>query len=84
MSSEVRRKLTTILAADAYGYSAAMEADERRALSALQAAPGLPALQMLVEVAKDEKQHSKEVLEAALAAAHEVKRRIAGAEAAAR
>lgn len=54
--------------------------DDRKlmAISALQAAPGLPALQLLVEVAKDEKHHSKEVLEAALAAVHEVKRRIAG------
>lgn len=38
MSSEVRRKLTTILAADAEGYSREMEADEVRALAALQAA----------------------------------------------
>lgn len=54
--------------------------DDRKlmAISALQAAPGLPALQLLVDVAKDEKHHSKEVLEAALAAVHEVKRRMAG------
>ncbi len=38
MSSEVRRKLTTILAADAEGYSREMEADEVRALGALHAA----------------------------------------------
>ena len=38
MSSEVQRKLTTILAADAEGYSRVMEADEVRALGALQAA----------------------------------------------
>ncbi|MBI1187585.1 MAG: adenylate/guanylate cyclase domain-containing protein [Alphaproteobacteria bacterium] len=38
MSSPVRRKLTTILAADADGYSRAMEADEVRAMGALQAA----------------------------------------------
>ncbi|MBL8552454.1 MAG: adenylate/guanylate cyclase domain-containing protein [Hyphomonadaceae bacterium] len=36
--SEVRRKLTTILAADADGYSRAMEADEVRALGELKAA----------------------------------------------
>lgn len=35
---EVRRKLTTILAADADGYSRAMEADEVRTLAGLQAA----------------------------------------------
>ena len=38
MSSDVQRKLTTILAADAEGYSRVMEADEVRALGALQAA----------------------------------------------
>jgi adenylate cyclase len=38
MSSEVQRKLTTILAADAEGYSRAMEADEVHALGALKAA----------------------------------------------
>ena len=38
MSSEVQRKLTTILAADAEGYSRAMETDEVRTLDALQAA----------------------------------------------
>jgi len=38
MSSGVERKLTTILAADAEGYSRVMEADEVRALGALQAA----------------------------------------------
>lgn len=54
--------------------------DDRKlmAISALQAAPGLPALQLLADVVKDEKHHSKEVLEAALAAVHEVKRRMAG------
>ncbi len=38
MSSEVQRKLTTILAADAEGYSRVMDADEVRALGALHAA----------------------------------------------
>ncbi len=38
MSSEVQRKLTTILAADAEGYSRVMDADEVRALDALRAA----------------------------------------------
>jgi adenylate cyclase len=38
MSSQVQRKLTTILAADADGYSRLMETDEVRALGALQAA----------------------------------------------
>ena len=38
MSSGVERKLTTILAADAEGYSRVMDADEVRALGALQAA----------------------------------------------
>lgn len=38
MSSDVRRKLTTILAADAEGYSRVMAADEMRALGALRAA----------------------------------------------
>jgi len=38
MSSEVQRKLTTILAADAAGYSRAMDADEVRTLGALHAA----------------------------------------------
>jgi adenylate cyclase len=38
MSTEVRRKLTTILAADADGYSRAMETDEVGALASLQAA----------------------------------------------
>lgn len=41
MSSQVRRKLTTILAADAEGYSRAMEADEVTALGALRAARGV-------------------------------------------
>lgn len=41
MSSEVQRKLTTILAADAEGYSRVMEADEVRALGALQVARGV-------------------------------------------
>ncbi len=40
MSSEVQRKLTTILAADAEGYSRVMDADEVRALGALRAARG--------------------------------------------
>ena len=35
MSSEVQRKLTTILAADAEGYSRVMDADEVRGLGAL-------------------------------------------------
>src|SRR6185436_15714088 len=39
--SEVRRKLTTILAADADGYSRVMEADEVGTLSALRAARGV-------------------------------------------
>ena len=38
MSSEVQRKLTTILAADAEGYSRMMDADEIRGLGALRAA----------------------------------------------
>lgn len=38
MSASVQRKLTTILAADAEGYSRAMETDEVRALGALRAA----------------------------------------------
>ena len=38
MSSEVRRKLTTILAADAAGYSKAMDADEVSTLGELRAA----------------------------------------------
>jgi len=38
MSSEVQRKLTTILAADAAGYSRAMDVDEVRTLGALHAA----------------------------------------------
>ena len=38
MSSGVQRKLTTILAADAEGYSRVMEADEEGALGALRAA----------------------------------------------
>ncbi|MCB9957823.1 MAG: adenylate/guanylate cyclase domain-containing protein [Rhodospirillaceae bacterium] len=38
MSSTVRRKLTTILAADAFGYSRAMEVDEMGTLAALRAA----------------------------------------------
>jgi adenylate cyclase len=38
MSAEVQRKLTTILAADAAGYSREMQADEVRTLEALRAA----------------------------------------------
>jgi len=41
MSSPVQRKLTTILAADADGYSRVMEADEVGALAALRAARGV-------------------------------------------
>lgn len=41
MSSGVERKLTTILSADAEGYSREMAADEVRALGALQAARGV-------------------------------------------
>ncbi|MEP1354224.1 MAG: adenylate/guanylate cyclase domain-containing protein [Tateyamaria sp.] len=41
MSPEVQRKLTTILAADAEGYSRVMQADEVRALGILQAARGV-------------------------------------------
>jgi len=41
MSSEVQRKLTTILAADAEGYAREMDANEVRALGALQAARGV-------------------------------------------
>lgn len=56
-------------------------ADDRKlmAIAALQAAPGLPALQLLVDVAKDDKLHSRDVREAAHAAALEVKRRLLGA-----
>ena len=38
MTSAVQRKLTTILAADAEGYSRVMDADEVRALGALRSA----------------------------------------------
>ena len=38
MSSSIERKLTTILAADAEGYSRVMADDEVRAVAALQAA----------------------------------------------
>ncbi len=38
MATDIQRKLTTILAADAEGYSREMEADEVRALGALRAA----------------------------------------------
>lgn len=48
------------------------------AISALLATPGMPSLQLLVDVAKDEKQHSKEVREAAHAAALEVRKRLLG------
>ena len=41
MLPQVQRKLTTILAADAEGYSREMEADEVRALGALRAARGV-------------------------------------------
>ncbi len=41
MSSGVQRKLTTILAADAEGYSRVMDADEVRAFNALHAARGV-------------------------------------------
>lgn len=41
MSSKVQRKLTTILAADAEGYSRAMDADEVSTLGALRAARGV-------------------------------------------
>jgi len=41
MSDDVQRKLTTILAADAEGYSRFMQADEVRALGTLQAARGV-------------------------------------------
>ena len=41
MSSEVQRKLTTILAADAEGYSREMDVDEVRTFEALQAARGV-------------------------------------------
>lgn len=41
MSSPVQRKLTTILAADADGYSRVMEADEVRTLESLRAARGV-------------------------------------------
>ena len=39
--ADVQRKLTTILAADADGYSRGMEADEVRTLEALRAARGV-------------------------------------------
>ena len=56
------------------------KADDKKlmAIAALQSAPGMPSLQMLAEVAKDEKHHSKEVREAAHAAAMEVKKRLLG------
>ena len=41
MSSDVQRKLTTILAADAEGYSRVMDVDEEGALDALRAARGV-------------------------------------------
>src|SRR5262249_50429442 len=41
LMSQVQRKLTTILAADAAGYSAVMETDEVRTLSDLRAARGV-------------------------------------------
>jgi hypothetical protein len=49
------------------------------AISALMSSPSMPSLQMLAEVAKDEKHHSKDVLEAARNAALEVKKRMLGA-----
>jgi hypothetical protein len=54
--------------------------DDRKlmAISALQATPGMPSLQLLAEVAKDEKLHSKDVSEAARSAALEVKKRLLG------
>jgi adenylate cyclase len=41
VSAQVQRKLTTILAADAEGYSRAMDADEVAAIGALQSARGV-------------------------------------------
>ena len=41
MATEVQRKVTTILAADAEGYSRKMEADELGTLDALRAARGV-------------------------------------------
>lgn len=57
--------------------------DDRKlmVISALQATPGMPSLQLLAEVAKEEKLHSKDVTEAARAAALEVKRRLLGPQA---
>jgi HD-GYP domain-containing protein (c-di-GMP phosphodiesterase class II) len=60
-----------------------IEDKKRMAISALRAAPGMPALQLLVEVAKDDKQHSKEVRDAAHEAALEVNKRLLGPPAAA-
>jgi hypothetical protein len=59
-------------------------ADDRKlmAISALMAVPGVPSLQLLVEVAKEERLHSRDVREAAHQAAHEVKRRLLGPNAA--
>ena len=54
--------------------------DDRKlmVISALQSAPGMPSLQLLAEVAKEEKVHSKDVTEAARSAALEVKKRLLG------
>lgn len=48
------------------------------AISAYEAAPSIPALQFLAEIAKDSKTHSKEVNEAARAAALQMKARLLG------
>lgn len=76
---EAQQYLRGIFEAKSGLFSKKVDKVKLLAISGLEANPSLPALQMLAEVAKDPKKHSKEVCEAARNAAIQMKTRLLGA-----
>lgn len=78
-TAEAQQVLKTIFEAKSGLFSKKVDAMKMLAIAGLEGAPSLPALQQLAEIAKDNKRHSKDVTEAALSAAIQMKQRLLGA-----
>ena len=76
---EAQKILHGILASKSGIFSKKTDELKILAIGGLEASPSLPVLQLLAEVAKDSKKHSKEVCEVARAAAIQMKSKILGA-----
>ena len=76
---EAQKILHGILASKSGIFSKKTDELKILAIGGLEASPSFPVLQLLAEVAKDSKKHSKEVCEVARAAAIQMKSKILGA-----